>query len=329
MNNQSNDDIRDKIIGLGESSIRKSYYPQLKKRIDEIEELNRTLEDRVKERTQELNQKNSDLKKTLETLNKTQKTLIESEKIAALGTLVSGIAHEINTPIGICLTGITYFMDIVDNIDNLYRTDNMSQEEFENFLKSSKDLAKTVNSNITRAAELVQSFKKISVEQNSSENRKFNLHVYIQDIVDALKNKLKKNQHINVNIPKTINIFGSPSACYQISTNLIINTLTHGFNENENGTLNISAIENDANVVITYKDDGKGIKEEDLPKIFEPFFTTNRSFGGTGLGLNLVYNIISSQLGGTITCKSKINQGAEFTITIPKSERQCRIQVEK
>ncbi len=82
-------------------------------------------------------------------------------------------------------------------------------------------------------------------------------------------------------------------------------------------------------MVITYKDDGKGIKEEDLPKIFEPFFTTNRSFGGTGLGLNLVYNIISSQLGGTITCKSKINQGAEFTITIPKSDQQCRIQVGK
>lgn len=329
MNNQSDDDIRNKIIGLGESSIRKSYYPQLKKRIDEIEELNRTLEDRVEERTKELNEKNRDLKETVETLNNTQKTLIESEKMAALGTLVSGIAHEINTPIGICLTGITYFMDILGNIDNLYYKENMSQDEFEKFLKSSKELATTINANIKRAAELVQSFKKISVEQNSSENREFNLHVYIQDIVDALKNKLKKNQHINVNIPKTINIFGSPSACYQISTNLIINTLTHGFNENEKGILDISAIENETSVVIIYKDDGKGIKEKDLPKIFEPFFTTNRSFGGTGLGLNLVYNIISSQLGGTITCKSKINQGTEFTITIPKSDQQCHIQGEK
>ena len=323
MNNQSNDDIRNKIIGLGESSIRKSYYPQLKKRIDEIEELNRTLEDRVKERTQELNKKNEALEDTLKELNRTQKTLIESEKMAALGTLVSGIAHEINTPIGISLTGITHFSDIAKNISDLYESNNLSEDEFKEFINSSKKLAQTISINITKAAALVDSFKKISVEQRTSENREFNLYNYLKDIKNALRGRLHDNQHININIPKEFNVFGSPSACYQIMTNLIINSLTHGFNKENSGEIDIKAEKFDKKIVITYRDNGKGIEKENIGKIFEPFFTTDRSFGGTGLGLNLVYNIVTVQLGGTISCKSEVNKGVEFIITITKPEKQC------
>jgi len=323
MNNQSKDDIRDKIIGLGETSIRKSYYPQLKKRLDEIEELNRTLEDRVKERTEELNQKNRDLENTLKELNRTQKTLIESEKMAALGTLVSGVAHEINTPIGISLTGITHFSDISKNISDLYENNNLSENEFKEFLTSSRQLAETISVNITKTAALVDSFKKISVEHGTSENREFNLYNYIKDIKNALRGRIHTNQHININIPENFNVFGSPNACYQVMTNLIINSLTHGFNKKNKGEIDINAEKFDNKIVVTYKDNGKGIKKENLTKIFDPFFTTDRSFGGTGLGLNLVYNIITVQLGGTITCKSEINKGVEFIITIPQQEKQC------
>ena len=323
MNNQSNDDIRNKIIGLGETSIRKSYYPQLKKRIDEIEELNRTLEDRVKERTQELNKKNEALEDTLKELNRTQKTLIVSEKMAALGTLVGGVAHEINTPIGISLTGITHFSSIVKNISNLYENDNLSEDEFREFINSSKKLAETISTNITKAAALVDSFKKISVEHRTSENRKFNLCSYVKDIKNALRDRIHDNQHVNINIPEDFNLFGSPNACFQIITNLIINSLTHGFNKENSGEIDIKAEKFDKKIVVTYRDNGKGIEKENIGKIFEPFFTTDRSFGGTGLGLNLVYNIVTVQLNGTITCKSTIGQGVEFIITIPKLEKQC------
>jgi len=318
MNYQSNDEIRDKIIGLGESSITKSYYPQLKKRINEIEELNKTLEEKVEERTKELNKKNLALEKTIEELNKTQKTLIQSEKMAALGTLVSGIAHEMNTPLGISLTGMTHFLDTVETVNNLYANDNLSQQEFENFLKDSKELAQTISTNIRRASTLINDFKKISVEHHSIENRIFNLYEYIENITRALSNNLKDNQTISVEIPKNIKMYGSPSACYQIATNIIMNSLTHGLDDQNDGKVTIKAFEDKKNIVIIYEDNGIGIKKENLSKIFEPFFTTNRNFGGNGLGLNLVYNIVTTQLDGTIICESELNKGTKFIITLPK-----------
>lgn len=318
MNNQSNDEIRDKIIGLGESSITKSYYPQLKKRINEIEELNRTLEDKVKKRTEELNKKNIALEKTIEELHRTQRTLIQSEKMAALGTLVSGIAHEMNTPLGISLTGMTHFLDTVETVTSLYANDNLSQQEFEDFLKDSKELAKTISININKASTLINNFKQISVEHNSTENRIFNLYEYMENITRALNNNLKNNQTMSIEIPKNIKMYGSPSACYQIATNIIMNSITHGFNDQNDGKIIIKAFEDKKNIVIIYEDNGIGIKKENLSKIFEPFFTTNRNFGGNGLGLNLVYNIVTTQLHGNIVCESELNKGTKFIITLPK-----------
>ncbi|WP_024953991.1 sensor histidine kinase [Sulfurospirillum arcachonense] len=317
MSNQSNDNIRDKIIGLGESSMKKSYYPQLKKRIAQIEELNTTLEDKVNERTQELYEKNTTLKNTLEELHKTQKSLVESEKMAALGTLVSGIAHEINTPIGSSLTAITHFLDSVNKINELYKTDDLSQNEFENFLLSSKVLADSIYQNIKKSANLVESFKRISVEHSSSDYKNFNLYTYINDIVNTLKGKMKYHQIIHVGISKLITLYGTPGAYYQIIINLLMNSLTHGFDETKSGKIRIKAYLKEKNLILIFKDNGKGISQEDLPKIFEPFFTTNRSYGGTGLGLNLIYNIVTTQLGGTITCKSELNHGTEFKIIVP------------
>jgi len=283
---------------------------QLFQRKEELQELNKTLEKRVDLRT-------SELQVSLDRLKETQNQMIESEKMAALGGLVAGVAHEINTPVGLSVTGITHLKDLTIDLKKLYDNNNMSQDEFEDYLNTSVELNDSIYINLKRAAELVQSFKKVAVDQSIEGKYLFELRERIDHVLISIRNKLKNTKiKVAVNCDKSILIDSDPGAISQIFTNLIANSLIHGFKKGDVGTINIDVFEKGKEVHIIYKDSGKGIEKEVLPRIFDPFFTTNRKAGGTGLGLHIIYNIVTSQLGGTIKASSSIGNGVKFEIVL-------------
>ena len=276
---------------------------------EKIENFNKELHSKVKERTQELETSITDLKQT-------QNKLIESEKLAGLGGLVAGVAHEINTPVGIGVTGITHFLELTKNIKEEYKSDNMSQESFEKYLNTSEELAKIISSNLTKTAQLVKSFKQISVDQTNEEKREFYFKEYLDEILLSISNITKKtNLHIEVICDKDLKIESFPGIFSQIISNFVINSINHAYNDDEKGNIIIDVSKVDNHVTMIYKDDGKGLSKENKSKIFNPFFTTNRKKGGTGLGLNIIYNIVVSNLKGHIVCNSIEGEGIEFIIT--------------
>lgn len=289
---------------------------EILKRKQELQKLNTNLETIVSERTRELED-------TLKKLNITQKYLIENEKMAALGSLVAGVAHEINTPIGLGITGISHFIDETKKLKELYQNEQMGEEEFQNYLENAMKLANITYINLKRTAELVKSFQQISVDQISEKKRKFGLKVYIDEILLSLQNKLK-NTHVKIELKgcEHVSIYSYPGAFSQIVTNLIINSLVHGFKNRKMGTITMSCEVKEDRLIFIYEDDGNGIKDENIEKIFHPFFTTNREEGGSGLGLNIVYNIVTHQLEGTIHCNSRENEGVAFIIIIPLDEQK-------
>lgn len=281
------------------------------------------LEFQIYERNAELDQSNRDLQHTIQNLKQTQDKLVESEKMASLGSLVAGVSHEINTPVGVGLMGITQFIDETKAIRKSYQQGELDEEMFEAYLNSATELSQIINKNLERTAHLVKSFKQIAVDQTSEEERNINLKDYLDEIIFSLSSVARKSKvSIKVDCDDNYNVVTNPGLLSQLLTNLIINSITHGFSDSTAGNIEIALRElTDKKFSISYKDDGKGIKKEDLPKIFEPFFTTNRANGGTGLGLNVTYNIVTNALGGTIRCRSEENKGVEFTIVFNVKER--------
>ena len=260
---------------------------------------------------------NLELESSLKELKEAQQQLIESEKMASLGGLVAGVAHEINTPIGIGLTAATHFLELNENIDKKYQQQKMKKSDFDNYLGVSKEIAELLMRNLERTAELVRSFKQVSVDQSSSKSRVFNVSQYLEEILTSIHHVFKKSQiTINVNCPNDLTINGCPGSFSQIISNLVINASIHAFPEKK-GTINIKISLINEQLSLLIIDDGVGIKSENLKKIFEPFYTTNRDNGGSGLGLNIVYNIVTNQLHGKINCTSELNQGTVFNISFP------------
>ena len=282
-----------------------------KKTKQEISELNNGLELIVQERTHEL-------KKNIENLKFTQAQLVESEKMASLGGLVAGVAHEINTPVGISLTGITHFQHITHELKELYESDNLSQKEFETYIKTSYDIAEATYKSLTHAAHLIRSFKQVVVDQSHEQIRDFNVYEYIEEVFVSLHSELKKTKHhVSIKCDKKLHIRSYPGSFSQILTNFIMNSLIHGFTDTKEGKINIEVKKIDDNIEMIYEDNGVGIDQENLQKIFDPFFTTNRENGGSGLGLNIVYNIVTNGLKGTIKSKSEKGSGTKFIIVFP------------
>ena len=295
---------------------------ELNKAKEKIENLNHNLQNKVNQRTkalelsnEELEDSNEELQTTISYLKETQDKLIESEKMASLGGLVAGVAHEINTPVGIALTGITHLEDLNFDIFKKYQKEEMTQSEFEEYLSTSKELNSLIRKNLNKAASLVRSFKQVAVDQSSEEKRTFNLNKYLHEILESIHSITKKTKiKINIFCDENIKINSYPGAFSQIITNLITNSLIHGFEKNEQGNISIRISKEENKIKLLYKDNGKGIKEENQHKIFDPFFTTNRENGGSGLGLNIIYTLITSKLNGSISCTSTENEGVEFII---------------
>jgi len=291
---------------------------EVKKTKIKLSEFNEKLQEKVYQRTGELEESNEELQSVINNLKLTQNKLVESEKMASLGGLVAGVAHEINTPVGIGLTGITHLIDITEFIKQKYESDEMSEEEFEKYLANSLSLSNQINTNLDRTAHLIRSFKQVAVDQTSEIKREFNMKSYINGILLSIKNTYKnKNIKIIVNCNDNLVLKSYPGSYSQIITNLVINSVRHGFKNLEQGIITIDVKKNKKTIIIIFKDDGVGINKQNLEKIFDPFFTTNREDGGTGLGMNIVYNIITNKLKGSITKNSKPNEGVVFEITLP------------
>jgi signal transduction histidine kinase len=286
---------------------------------EEIRQFNRELETQVFERTKALQDTNSALRQTLDDLQQARRHLVESEKMALLGELVAGIAHEINTPVGNSITAISHLAVITGEFNQKFLNSQMKKSDLETYLESCDKVSKIIFTNLERAAELISSFKKVAVDQLVEERRNFEVREYIQDVLVSLKPQLKKAQHkINVTCPEGINVYWYPGAFWQIISNMLNNSILHAYDSDESGTISIT-ISHDAGIVtLTYADDGKGMEPEVQKKIFEPFFTTRRGAGGTGLGMHIVYNLVVFKMEGTIECTSQLGIGTVFTVKLPE-----------
>lgn len=276
--------------------------------------------EQISEQNEELLQQKEKLQVTLDNLQQAQNQLVESEKMAALGNLVAGVAHEINTPVGIGVQGASGILNRTRNIAELLKQNKMKRSDLINFLEFINQSGKIILSNLQRTGELVKSFKQVSVDQSTEEIRKFKLRDYINDVISTLYPKYKKkNISITVDCKETIEISGFPGAFAQIFTNLILNSLIHGFANTDSGEITITALLNNKKLHIEYHDNGAGIQPEVQNRIFEPFFTTNKQTG-TGLGMHIVYNIVTQKLNGEIKCQSSQGKGVSFIIELPVTE---------
>ncbi|MGE4560629.1 MAG: ATP-binding protein, partial [Desulfobulbus sp.] len=285
---------------------------------EKLRHLNEELEERVAQRTSELAKTNLDLKQTLEDLQRTQKHLVMSEKLAALGELVAGVAHEVNTPVGVALSAGSTLAEKSRALNELFDQGEMKRSDLTQYLGDVKEGTDMVVMNLGRASELIRSFKMVAADQVSENKRLFNVKSYINEILLSLRPKLKKTpHHVVVECADDLMIESYPGAFSQILTNFIINSLVHGFSADQAGEIRIEVKKSGETLNITYKDNGRGMPPDVRDRIFEPFFTTARSQGSTGLGLHIVFNIVTRTLQGTIECESSVGQGTSFILTMP------------
>jgi len=253
-------------------------------------------------------------------LTQTRQELLQSEKMASLGRLVAGFAHELNTPIGVAIGSASVLQTETKKINTLMEQEEVDVDELLSALKTINQGANLTLSNLDRAANLVTSFKRTAVDQTSDEVRSFYVHEVINDTINTLHNRFKQTDlEISVDCPKELKINSLPGALEQIMTNFLMNSLIHGFNDGKNaGVIKITVqLLDGEHLHLEYSDNGKGIPEENQAKIFEPFFTTHRAHGGSGLGMYICYNIVTTQLQGTITCESTLGNGVVFKIDYP------------
>ena len=290
-------------------------YSQAEK---EITELNQNLEEKVVSRTQALRDSNQELLDALEQVHQYQSQVIQSEKMASLGQMVAGVAHEVNTPIGLGVTASTMLSDKIDEINQALADQTLSAKKLQRFLEESKENTDIIYRNLSRAADLISSFKQVAVDQTADNIRKIEVASFLREVILSLQPTLKKANHdIVVNCDETLCIKTKPGPINQIIINLIMNSLIHGFKDIDSGRIVINVEFSNSKCKINYYDNGHGIEEKIKQKIFDPFVTTRRGEGGSGLGLHLVYNLVTQALNGNIEVESELGHGAEFIIEFP------------
>ncbi len=260
------------------------------------------------------------LRKNLQRLEDAQVQLIEAEKMSALGGLVAGVAHEVNTPLGISITAASIFKDKLSGLESSIKSNSLTKTDLDDALHDLRDANEILTKNLDRAALLIKNFKKISVDQSSEELRTFELNSYIEEVISTFKSELKHN---NVELQldfqdSMINMNSYPGAIAQIIINLLQNAIIHAFEETqEKKSIRLQTCIDQTHAIFSCQDNGKGIDPQVANKIFEPFVTTKRNKGGTGLGLNITYNLVTQHLGGSIKIAEDSDKGACFIISIP------------
>lgn len=263
----------------------------------------------------DLEKANRDLRDSLGMLEETRDQLVQSEKMAALGELVAGVAHEINTPVGIAVTAASFLEVKTSELEKIYRSGELKKNELESYFNDVQEVAQSLSLNMERAARLIASFKQMAVDQSCENMRRFNFSQYINETIISLKPSYKDSPYeIKVDCGKDIELNSFPGAFSQIINNMVMNSLLHGFGEMETGIMQIRVCQEKDSIVFIYEDNGKGMTKEQAEKVFHPFFTTKRGRGGTGLGMSIVFNLVTQTLKGHIVCSSSPGNGVRFTI---------------
>jgi signal transduction histidine kinase len=258
-------------------------------------------------------------------LNAAQQNLIDAERLAALGGLVAGVAHEVNNPIGISLTVASSFARRTDQFEAEMKSGaTLRRSQLEEFVRSSRDASQQLVGNLHRAAELIQSFKQVAVDRSHAERRQFSLGEATDQIIASLRPVLKRSSiALSVDVPEGLVVDGFPGSYGQILTNLFLNAANHAFPGGRSGAITISAKPRGTDdIEIIFADNGAGMTPDVQRQAFDPFFTTRRNEGGTGLGLHIVYNLVTQQLGGRMMLESRLGQGTTFRIIMPRAARR-------
>lgn len=256
-----------------------------------------------------------------EQLKTAQAQLIQAEKMSALAHLVAGVAHEINTPLGIALTAASHLEDETARFNRQTADGRVRKADFEHYVAIARETSSLLQTHVSRAAGLVQSFKQVAADQVVDDRRRFDLKTCLDELAQSLGPALRKGGHqLSIDCPASLELDSYPGALIQVMTNLAMNAIQHAFDAGREGRLSISAAPSAAGVVeLACSDDGRGIPPENRPRIFDPFFTTRRGSGNTGLGLHVVFNLVTSKLGGRIELDGATERGARFVIQLPIS----------
>jgi signal transduction histidine kinase len=282
--------------------------------------MNEALETRVAERTHDLAASNAELSATVEQLRRAQVELVRSERLASLGSLVAGVAHELNTPLGSALLVATTLGDGIEELRRKLDSGELKRSTLDTFLEQQAEAQALIVRNARRAAELIGRFKQVAVDQTSEQRRRFDLAEVVDEIIGTLQPRLRKTPHqVVVDIAPGLTMDSYPGPLGQVVTNLVLNALLHGLGERPGEVRVVAGRHDDEHVALSVSDDGVGIPAEHLPRIFDPFFTTKLGEGGSGLGLHIVYSLVQRSLGGRIDVDSRPGHGARFTILMPFS----------
>lgn len=260
------------------------------------------------------------LENNIEELKRTRDELLQSEKMASLGRMVAGFAHELNTPVGVAVGAVSHNAHALDRVDALLCGEEVDEAALREQLASLRSGGELALSNLQRASSLVQRFKRSSIDQASEQRRVFSVMETIDDIRFSLQNQLKRGPvNLEVDCPADLRVNGIPGLLEQVLTNLVMNSVQHGFVDGaQSGNIRIAvSVRGEGRLHVVYADDGRGMAEEVVARIFEPFFTTRRGSGGSGLGMFLCYNIVTVELAGTIQCSSAPGKGVRFEIEFP------------
>jgi signal transduction histidine kinase len=284
-----------------------------------LRQANEELDERVRLRTEELAASNVQLRETLQTLRRAQEELIRSEKLASLGSLVAGVAHELGTPLGNSLMVATTLTDKTREFSALADGKSLSRAALRDYVAVTTQATQLLARSLLQANDLLTHFKQVAVDQTSAHRRQFDLAATVDEIVATLQPLYKKTPHrIRINIPAGIAMDSFPGPLGQVITNLANNALVHGFEHAEAGVLEIVVSEpTNGRLTLSFRDNGCGIPAELLPRIFDPFYTTRLGQGGSGLGLHIVYSIVTRVLGGRIEAHSVPGKGSTFALELP------------
>ena len=278
------------------------------------------LQAQLSDANHELERRRSEAEAALESLREAQEAMVQSEKLASLGALVAGVAHEINTPVGIAVSCASHLADATQALRRRAEACELGKAEFARYLATAIDTTDLILGNCERASQLIAGFKQVAVDRASAERRSVNLAAYIQDTLVSLQPKLRPSGHaVAVSCPGDLELDSYPGVLSQILSNLVMNALTHAFADGRTGDMAIAVELPTADTVrLCFTDTGRGMSEEDRARVFEPFFTTRRGRGGSGLGLHIVHNLVVGVLKGSITVDSMLDRGTSFTLLFPR-----------